>query len=132
MSTTYDQERKIAEWFGEACGLPYVALRDPVGLHWCGYVGIPSSHPLFQKSHHDLLVQEIAVHRGITYSGRLKPHFSNSSYWWFGFDCAHAGDESPGLTPYSIVSFRGIYRDLTYVIKECESLADQLTQGATL
>lgn len=54
--------------------------------------------------------------------------------WWFGFDCGHAGDFSPGMTallrslphaidlPYPPEA----YRDFAYVAGEIESLANQL------
>lgn len=48
--------------------------------------------------------------------------------WWFGFDCAHSGDVSPGYDR----ELRGFgtghdtYRDLDYVVRQCEQLAAQL------
>jgi hypothetical protein len=53
--------------------------------------------------------------------------------WWFGFDCAHAGDVSPkmrewektlGLAP----RYRDgdVYRDMAYVTEQVTSLAKQL------
>jgi hypothetical protein len=46
--------------------------------------------------------------------------------WWFGFDCAHAGDLSP-MRPERFFDESNEYRDWAYVMAECESLAAQLT-----
>jgi hypothetical protein len=56
--------------------------------------------------------------------------------WWFGFDCAHAGDRSPGnlfleqiraehLIPSPVFEF---YCNQQYVTCQTELLADQLHQ----
>lgn len=56
--------------------------------------------------------------------------------WWFGFDCAHAGDFSPAYEGlYSAASlgmptgWGGVveYRNVDYVTAECQSLASQLS-----
>jgi hypothetical protein len=51
--------------------------------------------------------------------------------WWFGFDCAHAGDMSPGLAAITraipmpeYLYDPDVYRDFAYVEAEC--LANQL------
>ena len=50
--------------------------------------------------------------------------------WWFGFDCAHAGDICPKMSSYGIRSMSGdhgeVYRDIAYVAAECAALAQQL------
>jgi hypothetical protein len=52
--------------------------------------------------------------------------------WWFGFDCAHAGDFSPQydeprrLGAPTGWGSRNEYRDIAYVEGECRSLAKQL------
>lgn len=70
----------------------------------------------------DLLVD---VHGGLTFSGELR----NRHGFWFGFDCAHAGD----MCPKHGDRFCGDeYRDLDYVKRQVIRLADQLgvTAGA--
>ena len=58
--------------------------------------------------------------------------------WWFGFDCAHAGDYQPGLD-YHMTEHLGRssvigcmrnepYRDVAYVQNECKKLAAQLAE----
>ena len=60
------------------------------------------------------------VHGSLTYAGEREP----GKTWWFGFDCGHAGDLSPGRG----VDGDGIYRTLTYARAETERLADQLAR----
>ncbi|AMN41092.1 hypothetical protein [Rhodoplanes sp. Z2-YC6860] len=50
--------------------------------------------------------------------------------WWFGFDCAHAGDICPSMSRLGLRSMSGdygeVYRDIDYVTAECQKLAKQL------
>ena len=46
--------------------------------------------------------------------------------WWFGFDCAHAGDLCPKMTRYGRHPDDDRYRDIGYVEAECAKLAMQL------
>jgi len=61
-------------------------------------------------------------------------HPAQGQVWWFGFDCSHAFDVSPGLEAI-IVHFSpdhaplGTYKDLEYVKQETERLAEQLNHG---
>jgi len=48
--------------------------------------------------------------------------------WWFGFDCAHSGDDWSFSQP-SRFRYRdrdGTYKDIEYVTGQCDSLAQQL------
>lgn len=77
------------------------------------------------------------VHGGITFSGEGRAGFPlmMKNVWWYGFDCAHAGD-APDLDRIKDPSLREIMerhpiesdviRTLEYCIEECERLADQL------
>lgn len=72
------------------------------------------------------------VHGGVTYAGEsFQPIQSPvKTLWFFGFDCAHAGDLSPS-SQYWFGDERSApnwetYRDVGYVKKECARLADQL------
>lgn len=50
------------------------------------------------------------------------PHALGTEAWWYGFDCAHSGDLSPGMGH----SFgHEVYRDRDYVFVEIERLASQ-------
>lgn len=79
------------------------------------------------------------VHGGITYSEKCAGRVCHvprdgmpADVWWFGFDCAHAGDFSPGMTrfrwQYGLSSAGGTYRTVEFVQDECRSLAEQLRE----
>lgn len=74
------------------------------------------------------------VHGGLTYAGgKLPTADAPDGKWWFGFDCAHAGDLAPGMLEYSPRHSSEIYRNQQYVVAECQSLAFQLAKiGETL
>jgi hypothetical protein len=88
-----------------------------------GYVGVPFAVPEEKSS-------ELEVHGGITYQSSgppcsvdVHPFLDVKKYSsWLGFDCAHLGD----LIPLYSSTHGDIYRDMTYVQAETESLADQL------
>lgn len=166
-------------WTTEAGFPAIINYRKELGFY-CGYVGIPHSHPLYGASYHepnkyirplgddepigkrgimpiffvrDMQAQfqpDVAfdVHGGITYAdNRGKYQGTEESYpskglfpgcWWFGFDCGHAGDalhpeiyrqrqlEFPNQ-PFMGYPIQGdVFRDIPYVVEECESLARQL------
>ena len=110
------------------------------GGHCCGYCKIPelmATSECFEQSTTAEL--GFSVHGGITYS-----EFAADGCW-IGFDCAHSGDIVPSmletkrrireelqqkligwnLSPFSKV-FIDEYRDINFVRKECESLAEQI------
>ena len=73
------------------------------------------------------------VHGGVTYSGGDQdyPAKSEDKIWWFGYDCAHCGDETRG--PYSFTTAGDVFRDEAYCVGECERLANQIVDvGAVL
>lgn len=191
----WESEPDQVEWASKS-GRRCLILRGPFGA-LCGYVGVLSGHPLFQKDYSRCLEPWIhkektrkerrraqrfeekkarredimkpgspsanfrktmrglksrypkayrkfekhsgcyrhtspegllRAHGGITYSGHgfsvklMTPR--NRRVWWFGFDTAHYGDFVPKMA--SELSRSGEYRDLEYVRKEVESLAEQL------
>ncbi len=62
------------------------------------------------------------VHGGLTYSGESATYpVSRKDTWWFGYDCAHAGD---GGGMFST----GVVRTAEYCKQECENLAAQLME----
>ena len=155
------------EKIGEYEDLTAVVIMTDMG-HRCGYVGIPSYHPLYGKSYNKgtkvltRMLKRIKrspigkrgiislfcwdgkkaspeivfnVHGGLTYSGGCSKDYpiKKKGTWWFGYDCAHAGDGKD----LSVVSdtIREIHekfphedpiRSLEYCINECENLAKQL------
>lgn len=134
-----------------ATGLPCLIVRGPVGA-LCGYVGVAPDHPVLGKDRDDF---DLSVHGGLTFGPEACAHGDEAhgvchkpdpgepdNVHWLGFDCGHAGDWSP--TSYGYASrnpdymkhcgpgaptgWGGVveYRDIAYVTKECERLAEQL------
>lgn len=78
----------------------------------------------------DPLIQDYELWRDRMVKTRIC-HGEAPNHWWFGFDCAHAGDLAPGLesTLRSVGSgghSTDKYRELSYVQNECAELAAQL------
>lgn len=119
------------QWRTEA-GLTGLVVRNDLGA-LCGYVAVPSGHPLHGKDYGDVAVE---VHGGLTYSGECSGHIchepgpgESDDVWWLGFDCAHAGDLYPSMTRYawSWPATGHVYRDIRFVCDEVERLAQQLS-----
>lgn len=120
-------------------GFPCLLIRNS---SWCGYVGVPPSHPWHGKSYNDVRGPDGAwpdVHGGLTYaagcSGQIchvpRPGEPDDVYW-LGFDCNHHGD----LALYDLIELGGMrfrdygnshsaYRDVAYVRAETMKLAAQ-------
>lgn len=118
-----EPDRKDFVYLGYSC----FALRNALG-NWCGYVGIPESHPLFMKSYDDA---PIDVHGGLTYGALCSPPICHipapgmpEKVWWLGFDTAHYGDISPSRYMPQIASES--YKDLNYTESEIKRMAEQL------
>lgn len=141
-------------WTDEATGYTCMALRGPTGA-WCGYVAPPPNHPAANRQYdyystvpvEDVAsgavsqadaqimqaMNDIQVHGGLTYAGKRD---EASDAWWFGFDCAHAGDFSPKYDRLNDpilglgrpTGWGGVitYRTLEYVQEQCSALARQL------
>lgn len=130
-----------------------VAIIRTKGGHLCGYVCVPSDHPAHGKGYyhstfdcdedgnetHKTLspveedINAITVHGGLTFAVRGEHAWvgeAENGGWWFGFDCAHSGDVSPGyIKRWRELGLRdddAQYRDMEYVKRECDSLAMQL------
>lgn len=52
------------------------------------------------------------------------------SWWWLGFDCAHAGDLCPAMSFLFTDPYGDVYRDVVYVTAETNSLAEQAINAA--
>ena len=141
-------------WEDRNTGLQCFALRFERMGHWLGYVGVREGHPAYgldyYKSSFDIddvlsgtaakiapIQQQINnIPVGLTYSGT--DDLRGKDWWWFGFDCAHSGEYSPGmddgnLGPCALGMPTGFehpsvvtYRDLNYVIGQCTELAAAL------
>lgn len=84
--------------------------------YYCGYVGIPTSHPYAKLKLYEQKIDELNVHGGITYMEMDSKYPTPSQNTvWLGFDTAHFDDH------YMI-------KDLAFCIYECERLAEQLAR----
>lgn len=131
----WDQEPNREEFRHE--GLPCIIQRGPSGA-WCGYVGVPSGHPLHgvdifaHQEEERAPLWDLSVHGGITYSERCAGSIchiprpgESDDVWWLGFDCCHSGDVTPKESdPWP--SSR--YRTADYVRAETRSLAEQIAE----
>jgi hypothetical protein len=104
-----------------------VMRRNMTTGSWCGYVGIPTNHPLFDSKDLD----QFNVHGGITWSNFI-PEEGDTLYY-IGFDCCHAYDIMPFMYMQLSISYQRIcedqnqtYKDAEYVRKEIRGLVDQI------
>lgn len=103
------------DWLTKS-GFRAAVIKQETG-HRCGYVMIPDGHRYDAEADFD-------VHGGITYRELSKsyPVENETPLLWIGFDCAHFGDNIPGIYTYP----DGIDWTLEKVVAECEDLASQL------
>lgn len=69
-------------------------------------------------------VMAFNVHGGITYAGGTGEYPGDGDGWWFGYDCAHAGDAQKGEFAFSHPG--DVFRDEEFCVDQCESLARQI------
>jgi hypothetical protein len=62
----WDDEPDKKQWTDPETGLPCIALRHVEWGNWCGYVGVPTTHPLHGKSYDE---PDLEVHGGLTFAG---------------------------------------------------------------
>ena len=117
----------------EHAGLPCLMKRNRLGV-WCGYAAVPPGHPLHGRN---MSIPRVRIHGGLSWANACYDEICHvpkpgepDDVWWFGFDCGHYDDLSPGLQaefPDLRSSFGGgTYRDQAYVTAETRSLAEQL------
>ena len=115
-------------------GFSCMALRNGFGV-WCGYVGVPKSHPDYGASRDDVGVY---VYGGLTYANECWRHICHvpapgmpDKVWWFGFDCAHGLDFIPStniLRAHINLQDDLVYRDADFIKAETNRLAAQLKE----
>ena len=133
--------RNPGPWSGEPNRVEFTHAGFLCILHrgncgaWCGYVGLPPSHPAYGKGYDDV---DVDVHGGLTYADHCQDHVChqdlndpNDKRYWLGFDCAHFMDLTPSevdiaakyaLSPEPL----GVYRNLAYARRETKRLAKRL------
>lgn len=137
-SGPWDTEPDHVQWIDRDSWYPCIAHRQEDG-YWCGYVGVPPSHPYYGHKYDKEGLVQIEVHGGLTYSAPCNelichtPRQGEQDHaYWFGFDCSHYGDlmhvplKVDTHNRYSINWKTAVYRDLAYVRAECMNLAKQL------
>lgn len=134
----WDGEPDKVQWSDMTSGLPCLIVRNELGA-LCGYVGLPPSHPFYEVGYSNIPSSAASVHGGLTFSDHCDPgckicHITEPGdpdpVWWLGFDCAHAGDDVPGMAAYGFNMGRMFpgesYKNMKYVREQCENLARQL------
>jgi hypothetical protein len=126
------------QWIDSATGLSCLIVRQSTSGHLCGYVAVPPGHPAHGTDYSGMY-DCTEVHGGLTYSNSCEGTVCHvpepgqpDNVWWFGFDCAHGEDFSPGSEAF--FAKRGLhfdnshktYRTVEYVKAECSNLAQQL------
>lgn len=123
------------QWPDITTALPCLIVRNRSAGHLCGYVGVPPGHPLHGKHYEE---PDVDVHGGLTFAGSCRPNSEEhgichipgpgepDAVWWFGFDCGHYDDVSPGSLRISSAFGYGTYKDRAFVQSECAHLARQL------
>lgn len=121
---TTEPDREI---FKTEEGLDAAILRHPSLGYLCGYVGVPPGNMLHGRSYNEVYdVIDPDVHGGLTYSDKGQEDLGeNPAAWYFGFDCAHSGDVSPGMLKYDAHP-NGSYRTFAYVRRQVAALSKQI------
>lgn len=141
-----DEPDKVS-WTDPATGRPCLIHRGPGGA-LCGYAAVDPGHPLHGVGFTDDTLPDLEVHGGVTYADRCQDTPDESSgichvpapgaphdVWWFGFHCAGFRDLEPASAAYlakalpmedTCLWHSDVYRDVAYVIGQCEALARQL------
>jgi hypothetical protein len=117
-------EPDYREWLSKALFTCFIE-RNNLGA-WCGYVEVPKGHPWHGAQ------PNAQVHGGVTYAETdVDKGRPDRGRWVVGFDCGHGGDLIPAFQHLSgRVGRPTTYRDIDYVVLECEALAQQaLTEG---
>lgn len=93
--------------------------RVPRSGHLCGYVKLTRDNDYFGKEYDDI---PLNCHGGLTYASE------HDGIWLIGFDCAHLGDLKPFYNDNEVYGNDGLYKDMEYVVKECESICEQISE----
>jgi len=125
------------KWGDGPSKLPCLIVRSIHSGALCGYVAVSKKHKWYGKCYDPL---PVAVHGGLTFGDACaedKEHGvchivgpdEDDDVFWFGFDCAHGQDFTPGFESRIGHSFSfpgSTYKDIDYVKKQIRKLAKQL------
>jgi hypothetical protein len=127
----WQDEPDLQRWVDPVTGLRCLIRRTGYIGHLCGYVKVGRGHPAYRKKRGHA-VYRLRMHGGASFAGQPSTLTYREKGWWIGFDCAHAGDLSPGmeslLARLQFPSARppDVYRDIEYVTNQVRYLAAQL------
>jgi hypothetical protein len=144
------------QWTDADTGYACLLKRNQLGA-LCGYVGVPEGHPWHGSRYSPdrdrddeltpalRLLARVNVHGGLNYAapceegpdGHTICHVpapgEPEPLYWFGFDCSHGYDYSPGMgaeyrqlgmtLPACLDTTQAAYRTVDYVKAECATLA---------
>ena len=116
--------------YSDSVGVPQSVIDRDLNIDKIGVIDLFCANRSQMKDGRLDICLAIDVHGGLTFSDDHSAMSDPDGLWWFGFDCSHAGDLCPGLDDYGMPDGSDIYRDIHYVTKECEALAEQLTSVA--
>lgn len=147
----WDSEPDKLNWVGRA-GLDCMIVRAPLG-HLCGYVAVLEGHRFFGIGYGSCAQRPpcgedycehgadnaVRVHGGLTYADKCGGSICHvpepgrsENVWWLGFDTAHSGDYSPGMSRHGemFAAHPGeTYKTVAFVRAEVERLAEQLARS---
>lgn len=139
-------------------GLACVIQRTHLGA-LCGYVGVPPGHACHGMSDSSNNWPFVNPHGGVTWTGEPPGDvvaflcdlavngqpLDIASWWFIGFDCAHAGDISPAMVALTRNRQRetddeiqmalakswpsDTYKDVDYVLDEVNRLREQIAEA---
>jgi len=125
----WEYEPDLYEWTYR--GVECIARRNMQTGSWCGYVDLPrevwEKFYLLKLNLTNTLEEIINVHGGVTYA----ENSLDKDAFRVGFDCTHVGDKMPKMFNAETAMAKKlvedeVYRDLAFVIAECESMVDQI------
>lgn len=141
-----------AQWVDDTTNLDCLIVRAGTSGSLCGYVGVPPGHP-WHDLHPDEL-PDIHAHGEINFASLCQEGAEDGPgvchipepgrperVWWLGFDCSHAGDETPNLDTFLVKQgirppgqdpglFQNVYRPFDYVADVVRCLALQAAAAA--
>ena len=148
----WDDEADKIQFVDATTGFDCLIVRVPHTGSLCGYVGVSEAHPLFGKEYDFCPISCGALYcehcpdhvlnapGGITFSNFCQEHDNGlpevchvaqtgrpERAYWFGFDCAHAGDLMPAIGRiHEGDRYKDVYRDANKVHVGCANLAVEL------
>lgn len=132
----WQEESDYLVWIDETSNYHCHMRRNEQGA-WCGFVGLPRTHPLFLYDNQSVVWDSFNVHGGIGFTGYISKEdvlfTPPEKVWWVGFNCAQSEDLTPRKRPPNEIFAKRTtkkkrYRTVDYVRKQVAKLAAQLKE----